>query len=80
MESALCAARLEETKETPTLHRRYRRWHSWEATYLAWRQILGRRYPAAAKSLANGLAVDPLLPVVVPIQSAQHLRIRAQHR
>ena len=77
---ALCSARLAETRATPSLNRRYRRWHSWEAAYLAWRLILGRRYAAAAKSLANGVAVDPLLPVVVPIQIAQHLRMRAQRR
>ncbi len=77
---ALCAARLAETKDVPALHRRYRRWHSWEATYLAWRQVLGRRHAAAAKTLAHGVAVDPLLPMVVPIQIAQHLQMRAQHR
>jgi glycosyltransferase involved in cell wall biosynthesis len=77
---ALCTARLDETRETPALHRRYRRWHSWEATYLAWRQVLAGRYSEAARSLGKGLAVDPLLPVVVPIQIAQHLRMRAQHR
>jgi glycosyltransferase involved in cell wall biosynthesis len=77
---ALCTARLAETVDTPALHRRYRRWHSWEASYLAWRHLLGRRYGAAVGSLTSGLGVDPLLPVVVPIQIAQHLRMRAQHR
>ena len=77
---ALCTARLSETRATPALHRRYRRWHSWEATYLAWRRLLDRQYVAAAGSLAHGLVVDPLLPVVVPIQVAQHIRMRAQHR
>jgi glycosyltransferase involved in cell wall biosynthesis len=77
---ALCAARLAETEDAPALHRRYRRWHSWEATYLAWRQVLGRRYAAAPKTLAHGVTVDPLLPVVAPIQIAQHVRMRAQHR
>ena len=77
---ALCTARLAETARTPALHRRYRRWHSWEAAYLAWRHLLGRRYGAAARSLMGGLHVDPLLPLVVPVQIAQHVRMRAQHR
>ena len=77
---ALCTARLAETKGAPGLHARYRRWHSWESAYLAWRRVVAREYGAAARSLVAGVRVDPLLPVHVPVQVAQHLRMRAQHR
>ncbi|HMK11024.1 MAG TPA: glycosyltransferase family 2 protein [Acidimicrobiales bacterium] len=77
---ALCAARLDETRNTPRLQRRYRRWHSWEAAYYAWRQVLSGGYGAAARALAHGLRIDPLLPVVVSAQIGQHLRMRSQHR
>ena len=77
---ALCAARLAETVGDPRLHRRYRRWHSWESAYLAWRRLRRHQPRAAVDALARGIAVDPLLPAVVPVQIAQHLRMRAQHR
>ncbi len=78
---ALCTARLAETARTPALHRRYRRWHSWEADVSRLetpaRAPIWRR--GAAVSM-GGLHVDPLLPLVVPVQIAQHVRMRAQHR
>ncbi len=77
---ALCAARLAETVHEPRLHRRYRRWHSWESAYLTWRRLRSHQPRAAVDALARGMAVDPLLPAVVPVQIAQHLRMRAQHR
>ena len=43
-----CAARLAETRSTPRLHGRYRRWHSWESAYLAWRRTREREYGAAS--------------------------------
>ena len=76
----LCLARLAETAGDRSLHARYRRWHSWNATYLTWRYARARRFGDAARQLAQGLRVDPLLPVVVPVQVAQHLRMRAEHR
>jgi glycosyltransferase involved in cell wall biosynthesis len=77
---ALCVARLAETENAPGLHRRYQRWHSWESAYMAWRMLRRADIRAALGALTRGLAVDPLLPFVVPVQIAQHLRMRAQHR
>ena len=76
----LCLTRLGETIDDRPLHARYRRWHSWNAAYLTWRYARERRFAEAARQLGRGLRVDPLLPVVVPMQVAQHLRMRAQHR
>ena len=77
---ALCTARLAETVGDPPLHARYRRWHSWEAAYMAWRRVRGGRLREGARELGAGVKVDPTLPVVVTVQVAQHLRLRAQHR
>jgi hypothetical protein len=77
---ALCTARLAETAGDPPLHARYRRWHSWEAAYLAWRRVRGGRPLEGARELGAGVKVDPTLPVIVTMQVAQHLRMRAQHR
>jgi hypothetical protein len=77
---ALCTARLAETADDPALHARYRRWHSWESAYMSWRRIRGGRPGQGARELGKGMRVDPTLPVVVPVQVAQHLRMRAQHR
>jgi len=77
---ALCTTRLTETTGDPPLHARYRRWHSWEAAYMAWRRVRGGRALEGARELGVGVKVDPALPVVVAVQVAQHLRMRAQHR
>jgi glycosyltransferase involved in cell wall biosynthesis len=77
---ALCTARLAETAADPALHARYRRWHDWESAYMAWRRVRTKQPREAARALGAGLKVDPLLPVVVTVQVAQHLRMRSQHR
>ena len=47
---------------------------------MAWRRVRGGRLREGARELGVGMKVDPTLPVVVTVQVAQHLRLRAQHR
>jgi glycosyltransferase involved in cell wall biosynthesis len=77
---ALCTARLAETIGDPALHARYKRWHSWESAYMFWRRVCRGQVVRGARELGTGVKVDPTLPVVVPMQVAQHLRMRAKHR
>src|SRR4030095_2668111 len=43
----LTLARIRETEADPSLHARYRRWHSWTAAYLTWRSARAGRFAAA---------------------------------
>ena len=75
---AMCRVRLAETVTDPGLNRRFRHWHTWGRAYLAMSDARDRDLRGALRELGRGLATDPLLPLVVPIQIAQHLRMRAQ--
>ncbi len=76
----MCQVRLAETVGEPGLNRRFRRWHTWGRAYLAIRDVRERDLSGALRELGEGVTVDPLLPVVLPVQIAQHLRMRAQRR
>ncbi len=77
---ALCRSRIAETRGTPGLNRRYRRWHSWESAYLTAQRVRRGEYREAVTTLAIGVRTYPLLPLVLPGQIAHHLRMRRLHR
>ncbi len=71
----MCTVRLAETRGQPRLHHRFRRWHTWGRTYLAMRDTRHRHIRDATREVWAGLKVDPFLPLVAPVQIAQHFRM-----